>query len=91
MSYNDFVYIETSEITYEPLDVIVADDPVMCAVYARDNDLLDLPGWKHFKKLATRERQLLCLIRQAKMRSYKSSIQVWLSHPFYLRQGSRLR
>jgi len=47
------VECETGEVTYEPLDVISADDPVTCAVYARDNDLLDQPGWKCFKKLAT--------------------------------------
>jgi len=71
--YNVQVEWETSEVTYEPLDVIATNDPVTCAVYARDNDLLDLPGWKHFKKLAMQERQLLRLVRQAKMHSYKSS------------------
>jgi len=72
--YNVQVEWETGKLTYEPLDIIAADDPITGAVYARDNDLIDLPaGWKHFKKLAMRERQLLRLIRQAKMHSYKSS------------------
>jgi len=72
--YNVQVKWETGEVTYKPLDVIAADDPVTCAVYARDNDFLDQPDWKRFKKLATREKQILRLIRQAKMHSYKSAL-----------------
>ena len=40
---------ENGEITTEPLNLIAADDPVTCAIYAKDNDLLSLPGWKRFK------------------------------------------
>jgi len=36
---------ETREVTYEPLDIIATDATVTCAVYARDNDLLDLATW----------------------------------------------
>ena len=43
------------EKTYEPLDIIAEDDPVTCAIYARDNDLLEKPGWKRFKGIAKRE------------------------------------
>jgi hypothetical protein len=35
---------ENEEITTEPLAIIAADDPVTCAIYARDNKLLDLDG-----------------------------------------------
>ena len=44
--YNVMVEWETREVTSEPLTVIAADDPVTCAVYARDNNLLDTEGWK---------------------------------------------
>jgi hypothetical protein len=37
---------ENGEITKEPLSIIAADDPVTCAIYARENGLLDQPGWK---------------------------------------------
>jgi hypothetical protein len=37
---------ENGEITAEPLSIIAADDPVSCAIYARDNNLLDVDGWK---------------------------------------------
>jgi len=39
--YNVQVKWETGEVTYEPLDVIAADDPITCAVYMKDNELLD--------------------------------------------------
>jgi len=72
-SYNVQVKWENGEITYEPLEVIAADDPITCAVYARDNDLLEQPGWKCFNRLARREKQLLRLVKQAKMHSFKNA------------------
>ena len=35
---------ETGENTFEPLSIIAADDPVKCAAYANENDLLALEG-----------------------------------------------
>jgi hypothetical protein len=35
---------ENGEITKEPLTIIVIDVPVTCAIYARENGLLDQPG-----------------------------------------------
>ena len=42
--YNVQVEWETGEITFEPLSIISADDPVTCAAYAKENDLLALEG-----------------------------------------------
>ena len=42
--YNVQVEWETGEITFEPLSVIAADDPVTCAAYAKQNDLFALEG-----------------------------------------------
>jgi hypothetical protein len=53
--------------------VIAADDPVTCAVYAREHDLLDVEGWRHFQNLAKREKHFLRLVKQAKMKSYCQS------------------
>jgi hypothetical protein len=64
---------ENGEITTEPLSVIAADDPVTCAVYAREHELLDVKGWKHFRNLAKREKHFLRLVKQAKMKSYRQS------------------
>jgi hypothetical protein len=33
----------------DPLDLIASDDPVTCAEYEKENDLLDTAGWKRFK------------------------------------------
>jgi hypothetical protein len=43
-AYNVLVEWETGECTYEPLHIVAADDPVTCAIYAKENGLLDLPG-----------------------------------------------
>jgi hypothetical protein len=42
LRFNLLVEWENGEITTEPLSVIAADDPVTCAVYAREHDLLDV-------------------------------------------------
>ena len=70
-SYNVRVEWENGEITYEPLDIIAKDDPVTCAIYARKNNLLHLPGWKPFKAIAKREKKLLRMANQAKLKSYR--------------------
>ena len=72
-SYNIMVEWETGEITAEPLNIIAKDDPVTCAIYAKDHDLLDLPGWKRFKSIAKRQRKLIRMVNQAKLRSYNSA------------------
>ena len=70
--YNVKVEWETGEVTYEPLHTIAADDPVTCAIYAKDNDLLDTEGWKRFRKLAHRAKKMLRMVNQSKLRSYKA-------------------
>ena len=49
--YNVQVEWENGEISYEPLGVIAKDNFLSCAIYARDNDLLEVPGWKQFRCL----------------------------------------
>jgi hypothetical protein len=71
--YNVLVEWETGEITAEPLSVIAADDPVTCAIYARDNGLLDLPGWRRFRKLAKRQKTFTRMINQAKLKSFHTA------------------
>ena len=72
-TYNVMVEWETGEVTAEPLQVIAADDPVTCAKYAKDHNLLDLPGWKRFKSIAKREKVFTRMINQAKLRSYQTA------------------
>jgi hypothetical protein len=56
---NVMVEWENGETTTEPLSVIAANDPVMCAIYAKEHDLLDTKGWKHFRNTAKREKHFL--------------------------------
>ena len=53
--YNVQVEWETGEITFEPLSIIAADDPVTCAAYAKENDQLALEGWNRFRGLAKKD------------------------------------
>jgi hypothetical protein len=71
--YNVMIEWENGEVTTEPLQLIAADDPVTCAIYAKDNNLLDMPGWKRFKNLAKRQKKFTRLVNQAKLRSYNTS------------------
>ena len=52
--------------TWEPLTVIGKCDPVMCAAYAKENGLLNEPGWKQFKKCARKGKTLQRLVNNAK-------------------------
>ena len=71
--YNVLVNWETGESTFEPLSIIAADDPVTCAVYAKENGLLEEDGWKQFKKLARRQTRLVRMAKQARLRSLRTT------------------
>ena len=72
-SYNVMIEWENGEVTAEPLQVIASDDPVTCAIYAKENNLLDLPGWKRFKPLAKCQKKFTQLINQAKLCSFNTA------------------
>ena len=69
--YNLKVTWETGEVTYEPLAMMIKDDPVTVAVCAKENNLLETAGWKRLKGIAKRQKKLLRMVNQAKMRSHK--------------------
>ena len=71
--YNGQVEWETGEITFEPLSIIAADDPVTCAAYAKENDLLALEGWCRFRSLAEKDEGLARTIKQSKIRQVRRS------------------
>jgi hypothetical protein len=50
---------EWGDYTKEPLAIIAADDPVTCAIYAKEKGLLDKEGWKHFMKITDCEKHFL--------------------------------
>ena len=71
--YNVQVEWETGEITFEPLSIIAADDPVTCAAYAKEHDLLALEGWRRFRSLAKKDKVLPRAIKQSKIRQVRRS------------------
>ena len=62
---------ETGEITFEPLSVIAADDPITCAAYAKEKNLYNLDEWKRFRHLIKKEKQLTRAIKQSKIRQVR--------------------
>ena len=66
--YNGLVDWVTGEKTYEPLSVLAAVDPVTCAMYAKENDLLHIDGWKRFRNLAKRDKTLTWTVMQSRIR-----------------------
>ena len=45
-TYNLIIAWEDGSRTFEPLSIIAADCPVICARYAKLKGLLEMPGWK---------------------------------------------
>ncbi len=68
--YNVMIKLGNGEVTSEPLTIIAADNPVTCAIYAKENGLLDLDSWKRFKGIAKHDKKFLRMVNQAKHRSY---------------------
>ena len=71
--YNVQVEWETGEITFEPLSIIADDDPITCAAYAKENDLLGLEGWCRFRSLAKKDEVFAKEIKQSKIRQVRRS------------------
>ena len=73
---------ETGEITFEPLHVIAADDPITCAAYAKEKNLYNLDGWKRFRHLIKKEKQLTRAIKQSKIRQVRHAKKYMLAFSY---------
>ena len=71
---------ENGEQTWVARSNVDADNKPLVALYAKDNHLLDTPGWKTYKNLARREKKMLRLVNQAKLCSYRTAprYKVWI-------------
>jgi hypothetical protein len=38
--------------SYEPLQLMITDDPMTLATYAKEHDMLTTPSWKRLKPVA---------------------------------------
>ena len=72
-SYNLLIEWETGEQTWEPLSNIIASDPYTCAVYAKEHNLLNTPGWKLLRRHARTARRLIRTLKKSKYRQAKES------------------
>ena len=71
--YNVSIEWENGEITEEALSWMIRENPIPMAEYARDNNLLDTEGWRQLRRIAKREKLLDRLVKQAKLRSYRTA------------------
>ena len=53
------------------MNVIASDDPITCAAYAKEKNLYNLDGWKRFRHLIKKEKQLTRAIKQSKIRQVR--------------------
>ena len=80
-SYNLLIEWETGEQTWEPLSNIIASDPYTCAVYAKEHNLLNTPGWKLLKKHARTARILIGTLKKSKYRQARVSRKYKMGSP----------
>jgi hypothetical protein len=66
-SCNVLVHWEDGSETFKPLSVVAKADPLTCALRAKDNDLLNTPGWKSLKRVADQEVKFTRMVKQAKL------------------------
>ena len=64
---------EIGEITEEPLSIIAQDNPVTCATYAKEQNLLHLPEWYKLTHIAKHQETLTRAINQTKIRQVRRS------------------
>ena len=48
-------------------------NPLTYAIYAKENNLLDTSGWIQFKRLARRQKKLIRMANQAKLKPFRHS------------------
>ena len=70
-SYNVRTEWKIEEGTIEPIGSISANDPVSCAIYAKQQNLLDTPSWKKLWHIAKRQKKLFRMVNQSKLWSFR--------------------
>jgi Reverse transcriptase (RNA-dependent DNA polymerase) len=70
--YNVLVEWDDGSESYEPLDIMIKDDPITLAKYAEENDLLQRPGWKSLNRIVKMKPRLKRMVNQIKLGSKKS-------------------
>jgi len=71
-SWQVLVNWEDGSATWEPLSIIAKDDPVTIAAYANENDLLEVPGWKRFRRFARNRKKMQRMLKQVRLNAMKT-------------------
>ena len=71
--YNVEVEWETGEVLTEPFNFIAEDAKFDLVIYAKENDLPTKPGWMQFQNLARNEKKTLMLVKQARLRPFRTA------------------
>ena len=73
---------DTGDVTWEPADVIKADDKMTLAAYAQEKKLVDTPGWKWARRLTKNPKKFIRMAKIFKSQQknhgpkYKYGVQV---------------
>ena len=76
--YNVLVKWEDGSTTYEPLQLMIEDDPISLALYATNNNLLKTPGWKRLNHIVQDT-----VMKRNKLRN--------MLHQYHVCQGKRTK
>ena len=74
-SYNVLVMWEDGSKTWEPLNLVGKDDPVTLANYAKENDFLEVPGWKFLRQTGRHAKKLQRMLNQVRKKSKKNAVR----------------
>ena len=74
-AYNVKVLWDDGSVTWEPLSLMIASDPVTLAVYAKEHDLLETPGWKKLKKYAKNAKKLKRMLNQSRRQNKNDAVR----------------
>ena len=74
-SYNVKVSWEDGSETWEPLNIIGKDDPATTALYAKEHDLLETPGWKFLRRTARRAKFLQRMLNQSQRQQMHDAVR----------------
>ena len=74
-STNVLVLWEDGSQTWEPLATMIAADQVTLAAYAKENGLLESPGWKKLRRIARRAKLLKRMMNASKKSQKNNSVR----------------
>jgi Reverse transcriptase (RNA-dependent DNA polymerase) len=80
-SYNLLIEWDGAEPTWEPLNIIAADDKVSCALYGDANGLLDTKGWKYLKREAAKVRKVYKRVHEVLKAKHKAKYKYGIRLP----------